>query len=106
MKIITATFWIFIFTFFYTSDTSVSQLPSVKYEIVTDSIIDHEMQLKELLSRIKLSYCDVLILSNKENLNILKNDNHVFKPQWFNIYNVKDSIQNELFYKDYFNKNH
>ena len=107
MKFITATFWVFILTFFCTSDSSISQLPTVEAKaIVTDGIVDEEMRLKELLSRIKLSHCDVLILSNNENLDMLQAEHRIFKSKLRKVYNERDSIQSKLLRINYLlNKN-
>lgn len=99
MKTLITTLWIFIFSFLYSNDTTISQ----KDESIKEDSIIHvipetksisEIQLKAFNSRMKLLYCDILITKNKQSIQEIKSINtRKYSPGYII---KKDSLVEEI----------
>ena len=71
MKIYASIAGMIIFGLFFNGDTTMSQERKEVEEIV-QIYSDPQMQIKELNSKIKLSRCELLLIKNQQNLELLK----------------------------------
>lgn len=100
MKLAVTTFWIFILSFLYSNDNTVSQnsdpviIPDTITYIIPASTEMNEIQLKAFNSRVKLLYCEILLTQNNQAIEELKS---IRIRKYLHNYSIKeDSLVKEI----------